>query len=136
MKQYSAILIGAGLRGIAYTNKMLKLKDKFKVIGVAEPVENRRNNIKNKHGISDGMCFDSWQEILSKPKMADLAIICTMDDMHYEPAMKAIELGYDILIEKPVAPTPKECADILLAAKKKGVKVLVCRVLRYTPFFK
>lgn len=136
MKQYSAILIGAGLRGKRYTNEMLKLKDKFKVIGVAEPVESRRNYIKEKHGISDNKCFNSWNEILSKPKMADIAIICTMDDMHYEPVMKAIELGYDILLEKPAAPTAKECADILLAAEKKGVKILVCHVLRYAPFFK
>ncbi len=136
MKQYSAILIGAGIRGTTYTNEMLNLKDRFKVIGVAEPTEGRRNNIQKKHGISEDMCFNSWQEILSKPKMADLAIICTMDDMHYEPAMKAIELGYDILLEKPVAPTPEQCADILLAAQKKGVKILVCHVLRYTPFFK
>ena len=136
MKQYSAILIGAGLRGIAYTNEMLKFKDKFKVIGVADPNEVRRTSIKNKHNISDDMCFNTWQDILSKPKMADIAIIATMDNMHYEPAMKAIELGYDILLEKPVAPTAKECADLALAAENKGVKVLVCHVLRYTPFFK
>lgn len=136
MKQYSAILIGAGMRGTIYTNEMLKFKDKFKVIGVAEPIESRRNIIKEKHNISDDMCFGGWEEILAKPKMADLAVICTMDDMHYEPAMKAIELGYNILLEKPVAPTAKECADIALAAEKKGVKVLVCHVLRYTPFFK
>lgn len=136
MKQYSVILIGAGLRGTIYSNEMFKLKDKFKVIGVAEPIENRRKFIKKKHSISDDMCFNSWQEILSKPKIADIAMICTMDDMHYEPAMKAIELGYNILVEKPIAPTAKECADILLAAEKKGVKVLVCHVLRYTPFFK
>lgn len=136
MKQFSAILIGAGLRGTIYTDEMLNFKDKFKVIGVAEPIDGRRNNIKQKHNISDNMCFNSWEEILAKPKMADLAIICTMDDMHYEPAMKAIELGYDILLEKPVAPTAKQCADIALAAEKKGVKVLVCHVLRYTPFFK
>ena len=136
MKKYSVILIGAGIRGTTYTNKMLALKDQFKVVGVAEPIENRRNHIKNKHGIPDDMCFNGWEEILSRPKMADIAVIATMDEMHYEPAMKAIELGYDILLEKPVAPTPKECADILLAAEKKGVKILVCHVLRYTLFFK
>ncbi len=136
MKQFSVILIGAGLRGKIYTDEMYNLKDKFKVVGVAEPIEGRRKYIKEKHGVSEKMCFNSWQEILSKPKMADMAIISTMDEMHYEPAMKAIELGYDILIEKPVAPTAKECVDILLAAEKKGVKVLVCHVLRYTTFFK
>jgi predicted dehydrogenase len=68
--------------------------------------------------------------------MEDIAIIATMDDMHYEPAMKAIELGYDLLLEKPVANTEKECIDIANAAKANGVRVLVCHVLRYTPFYR
>lgn len=136
MKQYSAILIGAGLRGKGYTNIMYNLKDKFKLVAVAEPIKSRRDYIQKKHNISDDMCFNSYEDILAKSKMADLAIIATMDDLHYAPAMKAIELGYDILLEKPVAPTAKECADIALAAEKKGVKILVCHVLRYTPFFK
>ena len=136
MKQYSAILIGAGLRGVAYTDKMKAMEEKFKLIAVAEPLEGRRNFVKEKHGIADEMCFNSWEEILAKPKMADIAVICTMDAMHYEPTMKAIELGYDILLEKPLAPTSRECAEMLLAAEKRGVKILVCHVLRYTPFFK
>ena len=136
MKTYSAILIGAGMRGQTYTGEMLKVPDRFKVIAVAEPVENRRKKIQELHGIADETCFNGWEEALAQPKMADIAIICTMDDMHYAPAMKAIELGYDVLLEKPVAPTAKECADIALAAEKKGVKVLVCHVLRYTPFYK
>jgi len=135
MKTYSVLLMGAGNRGNRYTDVMLNMPEKFKVVAVAEPIERRRNSIKNKHGIADEMCFNSWEDALSKPKLADLAIISTMDDMHYEPAMKAIGLGYDLLLEKPVAQTAKECADIALAANEKGVKVLVCHVLRYTPFY-
>ena len=96
MKQYSVILIGAGLRGKAYTDIMYDFKDKFKVIGVADPIDARRMYIKEKHNISDDMCFETYEEILSKPIMADLAVIATMDNAHYEPAMKAIELGYDL----------------------------------------
>ena len=67
--------------------------------------------------------------------MADVAAICTMDDMHTEPALKAIELGYNLLLEKPVAPTPEECREMQHAAEEKGVFVLVCHVLRFTKFF-
>ena len=63
-------------------------------------------------------------------------MICTQDKMHYEPAMMAIEKGYDILLEKPISPDPKECFDIADATIAKGVKVLVCHVLRYTPFYR
>lgn len=136
MKTYSVILLGAGSRGTAYTDIMMNCPDKFKVVAVAEPVKGWREAIQKKHNIPDDMCFNSWEEVLSRPKMADLVLICTMDEMHYEPALKAIDLGYDILLEKPAAPTAQQCVDIAHAAEKKGVKVLVCHVLRYAPFFK
>ena len=136
MKTYTVVLIGAGSRGNSYARIMNACPEKFKIIAVAEPVKGRRDAIKEKHNIPDDMCFNSYEEVLSKPKMADVALICTMDDMHYEPALKAIDLGYDILLEKPVSQTVKQCVDISLAAAKKGVKVLVCHVLRYAPFFK
>ena len=136
MKSYSVVLIGAGSRGTSYTDIMKNCPEKFKVVAVAEPVKGRRDAIQRKHNLSDDMCFNSWEEVLAKPKMADVVLICTMDEMHYKPAMKAIELGYDILLEKPAAQTAQQCVDIALAAEEKNVKVLVCHVLRYTTFFK
>lgn len=127
------ILIGAGDRGRIYVSRMPK--DKFKVVGVAEPVVKLREFIKEEYQLSDDMCFESWEDILAKPKFADVAIISTMDRMHYAPTMKAIELGYDILLEKPVSPDYNECVAMANAAKEKGTKVLVCHVLRYAPFF-
>ncbi len=134
MKTLKAILIGAGSRGQAYTNHMPTRG--FKVVAVAEPEKNQRDYIQKTHDIPDEMCFDTWEKLLDLPKIADVAIIATVDRMHYEPAMKAIEKGYNLLLEKPVAPTPEECADIANAAKEKDVKVLVCHVLRYAAFFR
>lgn len=134
-KKIKVILIGAGSRGETYTNIMKELDDKFEVVAVAEPIDSRRNAIKTKHQISEKMCFKHWDELLSLGKIADLALIATMDRQHFEPAMKAISLGYDILLEKPVAPTPEECLKIALYAEEMQVKVVVCHVLRYTPLF-
>ncbi len=131
-----AIVIGAGSRGQIYTDIMAKHPDLFKVVGVAEPLDDRREYIKEKHGVADEHVFDTWEKILDIPKFADVAIIATMDRMHTEPAIKALELGYDLLLEKPVAPTPEECALIAAKAKECGRKILVCHVLRYTPFFR
>ncbi len=136
MKKIKVILVGAGNRGNTYIKEMGRFPDKFEIAGIAEPVEGRRKAFQEKYNLSDDMCFCSYEEIFDRPKMADLAVICTMDNQHYEPAMKAIELGYNLLLEKPLAQTAEECADIALAANKKGVKVLVCHVLRYTPFYK
>lgn len=136
MKQITAVIIGAGNRGASYSDTMATMPEKFKVVAVADIEACRREDVRKTHGFGEEMCFETWQELLSRPKMADLAVIATMDHMHYEPAMKAIELGYDLLLEKPVAPTAEQCAQIAVAAQKKGVRVLVSHVLRYTDFYK
>lgn len=135
MKKIKVILIGAGARGIGYTDIMSEKPEQFEVVAVAEPIENRRDHVKNKHHIPDAYCFSDYKELLKLGKIADLAIIGTMDRMHFEPAMEAIRLHYDLLLEKPIAPTAEECLEITRAAKEQGVKVVICTVLRYTPVF-
>lgn len=135
-KKLKVILIGAGGRGTTYTNIMGERPEKYEVVAVAEPIEDRREYAKNKHSIPDDMCFTSWEPLLEMDKIADIAVIATMDRMHYEPSLKAIEKGYNLLLEKPAAPTPEECFGIARAAQEKGVKVLVCHVLRYNPFYR
>lgn len=132
----SVILIGAGGRGTAYVEYMKNYPEQFQIVGVADPILERRNYVKELFQLEENQCYESWQDILHEPRMADLAVIATMDEEHYEPAMQAMELGYHLLLEKPVAPTPKECMDIVRKAKEKKVKVLVCHVLRYAPFYK
>ena len=135
MKQIQVIVLGAGNRGTRYATIMSTLPELYKVVAVADPVKSHRDHIQKMHNIPDEMCFSSWKDALALPKMADVALIATVDNMHYEPAMLAIDKGYDLLLEKPVAQTAKECNDIRNAANAKGVKVLVCHVLRYTPFY-
>ena len=135
MKTLKAVLIGAGNRGTTYTDKMIHFPEKFQVVAVAEPIVSRREDIKKKHNISDDMCFNDWRDLLAKGKIADIAIIATMDRDHFEPAMAAIDLKYDLLLEKPVCPEPEECVKIAQNAAKNGSKVIVCHVLRYTQMF-
>ncbi len=137
MSQKTAILIGAGLRGVRYTDYALEHKDKFKLlgVGVAEPRPERREYIKENHAISEDLCFTDWRDMLARPKFADFAIITTQDRMHFEPFMAAVEAGYDILIEKPLSPDPYECMAMEKAAREKGVKVMCCFVLRYGNLF-
>lgn len=130
------ILIGAGLRGKTYTDKMAELDGKFRIVAVAEPIDDRRNYIQQKHGIPDADCKTSWEPLLERPKFADAVVIATMDRDHYAPAMQAIARGYDILLEKPMSAVPDECRKIAQAAEQAGVRVLVCHVLRYTAFFR
>lgn len=135
MKPISVIIIGAGNRGSRYAECITDHPGKYNVVGVADPSKAHRDYVAKLHSIPREACFESWEEILAQPKMADVAIIATVDNMHYHPALQAIEKGYNLLLEKPVAQTAQECMDIANAARKKGVCVLVCHVLRYTPFY-
>ncbi len=135
MNPITVVLLGAGNRGSRYAEIMAAFPENYKIVAVADPAKAHRDHVQKLHNIPDSGLYEDWREILSQPKMADLAIIATVDNMHYEPALKAIDLGYDLLLEKPVAQTARECADIANAAKEKGVNVLVCHVLRYTPFY-
>jgi len=134
-KKITAIVIGAGNRGQVYSKLMNQLSEQFQVVAVAEPKESRRNAIRDMFQLPPERCFDHWEPLFALGKIADIAVICTMDRDHLVPAMKAIDLRYDILLEKPVAPTPEECETIAQHAEKAGVRILVCHVLRYTPFF-
>lgn len=134
-KKLKVVLIGAGNRGETYTDIMAQQKDRFEVVAVAEPIDSRRNEIRRKHQIPEEMCFRTGDELLALGKIADLAVIATMDRQHFDPVMKAITLKYDILLEKPAAPTPEECLKIALHAEEMQVKVVVCHVLRYTTLF-
>lgn len=136
MEQFTFIVLGAGSRGKGYAKNSLLQNGRMKLVGVAEPIDERREFMRTTYGIPEENCVHDWTElILDRPKMADVAVISMQDQLHYEPAMRAIEKGYHLLLEKPMAPTPKECLDIALAAEKKGVHVVVGHVLRYTPFF-
>lgn len=135
MNQLKVILIGAGNRGETYTDIMHELPEKYQVVAVAEPVQSRREHVKALHQIPDELCFEDYRELLTKGKIADLAIISTQDRMHYAPTMAAIELGYHVLLEKPISPSAQECLNVMKAAQKHNVRVIVCTVLRYTPLF-
>ncbi|MEG0612417.1 MAG: Gfo/Idh/MocA family oxidoreductase [Clostridium sp.] len=135
-KKTKVILLGAGDRGLIYAKYIKSHSDEVEIVAVAEPIKERRENIKNMFNLSDDMVFNSWEQALEIGKIGDVTIVSTQDRMHYEPTMKALELGYHILLEKPMSPDLKECVEMVNKAEEKNLHLLVCHVLRYTEFFK
>lgn len=134
-KKLTVAIIGYGMRGKAYADYALKCPDELEVVAVAEPIDAVREEAIQLHNLKEEMAFKDWREVAALPKLADFIVLATQDNMHCEPAVEFIEKGYDILLEKPMAPTAKESKIIMEAAEKKGVKVVVCHVLRYTDFW-
>ncbi len=134
MEPGKLIIVGAGNRGTAYAQYAVHHPDQVQIVGVAEPRQFHRNHIAENHQISVDKVFNDWQALAQQPKFADAVIIATQDKMHVEPAVAFANLGYHILLEKPIAPTPEECHLIVDAALKNKVLFGVCHVLRYTEY--
>jgi predicted dehydrogenase len=87
------------------------------------------------HDIGSNRAVEGWRELLATDRMADAVVIATPDREHAAPAIAALGRGYDVILEKPIAPTADEVRDVAAAASGSSGSVTVAHVLRYTPFF-
>ena len=127
------ILIGAGNRGMTYGQ--WAHEHGIEIAAVAELRPDRLKDAGERLHVPEYMRFSDAAEVLALGKIADAAIIATMDRDHYGHVMKALDCGYDILLEKPISPDPRECIEIEEKANALGRSITVCHVLRYTNFF-
>ena len=134
-KPVTAIVVGAGHRAMVYSQLAIDKPELLKIVGVADPNPVRRKMVMEKFGFSEDMCFESAQELATKGKLADAIINGTMDEQHIETAVPLLECGYDMLLEKPFAVDENEALLLKECAKKNNSKVMICHVLRYTPFY-
>ena len=134
-KPVTAIIVGAGHRAMVYSKLALTNPELLKIVGVADPNPIRRKQCMEKFGFSEDMCFENAQELAKKGKLADTIINGTMDEQHIETAVPLLNCGYDMLLEKPFAVNEEEMRGLVDCAKKNNSKVMICHVLRYTPFY-
>ena len=129
-------ICGCGSRGLfAYATYAKLHPEKMKVVAGADIRPERLAMLREMYGVPEDRCFSSDDEMLAQPKLSDAMIISTQDRRHVYDALRALDLGYDLILEKPISP---ELSDILAIQKKvheTGRTVVVCHVLRYTPFY-
>ena len=136
MKQLKVALVGAGNRGCVYADYSLQHPEKIQIVAVVDVNELRRKEAAARYGIPDEHTYASLHTFLQTKTECDFVINATMDEMHYETAKEIISAGYNMMLEKPIVPCKEELLTLQALAKEKGVKVVVCHVLRYTPFYK
>jgi predicted dehydrogenase len=133
MPEVTLVLVGAGLRGRTYARHAVA-GGRGRVVAVAEADSRRRAAVAAEFRIPEQHVYADWTALAAAGRLADAAIIATQDRLHREPAVRLAGLGYHILLEKPMAPTEDEAAEIADAAVRAGVIFAVCHVLRYTPY--
>lgn len=129
-------VIGAGDRGRnTYGRWALAHPGLARVVAVAEPVNARREAFAAEHGLQPAHALGDWRALLDADHRADAIVVATPDREHVAPTLAALERGYDVILEKPIAPTADEVEAVAAAAERSEGTVIVAHVLRYTAFF-
>ncbi len=132
----SVIIVGMGARASIYSMVALTNPELLKVVGVVETNPERRDHARLMFDLPDEHCFTSVDELVAIPRFADAVINCTMDRLHVQTSLPLLRHGYDLLLEKPYALSDEEGQPLIECARETGRKVMVCHVLRYTPFYR
>jgi predicted dehydrogenase len=125
-------LIGLGGRGSTYAHFVRYYGSELVAVCDVDP---KKKSLAMQYGMPEEGFYTDEEEFFAKGKLADAIVISTMDTLHYRQTMRALELGYDVLLEKPIATTLQECIEIRNKAKSLGRKVVICHVLRYAPIY-
>ena len=136
-KPLEIVVAGAGSRGTyAYASYALRHPDEVRIVGVAEPDPIRRGRFAEAHDLDDAQCFVTWEDLMAAGRLGEAAIITTQDQMHVEPAVAAMQAGYDVLLEKPMAHSLAGCVRLVQESERTGRTLQICHVLRYAPFWR
>lgn len=127
-------IIGYGSRGSAYAENFYKF-DGCELTAVCDVKPERLTLAAKRYNLKQTDLYNNETSFFSAGKLADICVVSTPDAAHVKHAIAAMETGYDLLLEKPIAVTEKDCEAIYKTAVKLNRKVFVCHVLRYSPFF-
>lgn len=136
MRIIKAVCVGAGNRGIIYSNFALTHPERMKVIAVVDPNPLHRTEFAKKHSIPENMQFASIENFIAAHLDCDIVINATIDNLHVKTAIPLLRAGYDVLLEKPITASPEELIDLRDTALSNNRNLFICHVLRYTPFYK
>ncbi len=128
-------IVGCGARGCdAYGYMFNRDAEKYKIVTLCDVNQAKLDKYGKEFNVPQEARFVNEEEFFAK-RRADLLVVATLDKLHVRQTVKALELGYDILLEKPISDDIDECNQLLEAQKKYGGKVFVCHVLRYSKAF-
>ena len=134
MKKFTVAVIGCGSRGLIYGNYMHAKSDMFEVVCACDINDVKLAHAQNSWNLPSEKLYLDEVEFF-KEKRADVLVLATQDRDHVRMCERALQLGYDVLLEKPISPLKEELYSLLEAQRKYGGEVVVCHVLRYAPAY-
>src|SRR4051794_39187035 len=114
-------VVGTGSRGYTYSAFAERYPERARVVAVADPRVERRDALADRLGVPVGQRFDDWRALAAQDRLADAVVVTTPDREHVGPACRFAEMGYHVLLEKPIAPSRAECMEVIDAVERAGV---------------
>ena len=134
MASKKLIIFGFGARGQIYAAFAQKYPEKFELVAIIENnlarIELAKNIFNNEVPV-----YADYHDFLKERVEADIVAVATQDEQHKEHSIAMMAAGYDLLLEKPIANTREDCIALYQASKQYNRQVVVCHVLRYSPFY-
>jgi len=121
----TAVIVGAGHRAMVYASLAQQQPEELKIVGVADPMAYRREQVAKLYDIPAERCFESADALAAVPRFADAVINGTMDRHHVPTSIPLLKAGYH----------EAEMWDLVRTAREYDRKVMICHVLRYAPFY-
>ncbi|HBG26904.1 MAG: hypothetical protein A2Y10_10495 [Planctomycetes bacterium GWF2_41_51] len=135
MKTY--VLVGVGGRSVMFTDALSgEFKKDSRLLALCD-INKGRMELRKKEladSCPDLKCYVSQDfEKMIQENKPDCVIVCTKDSMHDVYICKALEMGCDVITEKPMTIDEKKCQRIVDTVKRTGKKVRVTFNYRYSP---
>lgn len=130
MKKLSIAILGCGTRGSNFAMYMLEMPEKYEIVALCDVNPEQIRKTQKLCNVNSAKVYLDPLEFLQE-KHADVIIIATPDREHIPQVVKALNLGYDVLVEKPLSDSREELDILKTAQEKTGRKVVVCHELRY-----
>ncbi len=120
-------VIGAGSMGKNHARVYAELPE-VKLIGIADP---NQENVNELAKIYNTKPFYNHKDLLGQAPDAVSIVVPT--SLHKEVALDTAKAGVNILIEKPIADSPAAAREIIKAAQKYSLKLMVGHIERFNP---
>lgn len=133
-KKLKIVLVGTGVRGISFWGKRLveQYSDLLEFVGLCDINPGRLAYAKTFMKVSCPT-FTNFEEMLNQTK-PDLIIVTTKDSTHHKFIIKGLDMGYDVLTEKPLTIDEQKCQAILDAERASGKNLIVGFNYRWSPY--
>lgn len=133
-KKKRLAMIGCGHRGTSmWGEKVVKgFSEYVEFVGLCDPNPGRVEHAKKRMEIPNCAGYTDFEKMMREQK-PDTLLVMTVDGFHHQYIIRGMELGADIITEKPMTTDETKCQAILDAEKKYGKKVTVTFNYRYSP---